>query len=102
MFDLGVYNVVSLTGLLGPAQRVTGLVGTAIPERVVEGENMQVEADDNAHILIDFGESVFAVVTTGFTIQKYRTPAIEIYGSKGTIQMMGDDWVPRRLRIMAE
>ena len=55
---------------------------------------MQVEADDNAHILIDFGESVFAVVTTGFTIQKYRTPAIEIYGSKGTIQMMGDDWDP--------
>ena len=31
MFDLGVYNVVSLTGLIGPAKRVTGLVGTAIP-----------------------------------------------------------------------
>ncbi|MEM7029739.1 MAG: Gfo/Idh/MocA family oxidoreductase [Chloroflexota bacterium] len=94
MFDLGVYNVVTLTGLIGPAKRVTGFVGTAIPERVVDGELMQVKADDNAHILIDFGESVFAVVTTGFTLQQYRTPAVEIYGSEGVIQMMGDDWAP--------
>lgn len=94
MFDLGVYNVVSLTGLLGPAKRVTGLVGTAVPERVVDGELIRVEADDNAHILIDFGESVFAVVTTGFTLQKYRCPAIELYGTEGTIQMLGDDWDP--------
>ena len=94
MFDLGIYNVVTLTGLLGPAKRVTGMVGTAIPERVVDGEMMQVQADDNAHILIDFGDAVFAVVTTGFTIQKYRNPAVEIYGSAGTLQMMGDDWAP--------
>lgn len=94
MFDLGVYNVVSLTGLLGPARRVTGLVGTAIPERVVEGEMMQVETDDNAHICIEFANNCYAVVTTGFTIQSYRNAAIEIYGSEGTIQMLGDDWDP--------
>jgi len=94
LFDLGVYNVVSLTGLLGPAKRVTALAGTTIQERVVDDEMMKVEAVDNAHVLIDFGEGVYAVVTTGFTIQKYRCPAIELYGDKGTIQMMGDDWDP--------
>lgn len=94
LFDLGVYNVVSLTGLLGPAKRVTAMTGVAIPKRVVDGELIQVEAEDNAHVLIDFGESVFAVVTTGFTIQKYRNAAIELYGSEGVIQMMGDDWAP--------
>lgn len=94
LFDLGVYNVVSLTGLLGPAKRVMAMTGVAIPERIVDGELIKVEAEDNAHVLIDFGESVFAVVTTGFTIQRYRSPAIELYGSKGTIQMMGDDWDP--------
>jgi predicted dehydrogenase len=94
MFDLGVYNVVSLTGWLGPAKRVTGMVGVAVPERMVEGQPMQVQADDNAHILIDFGDSVFAVVTTGFTMQRYRSPAIELYGTQGTLQMMGDDWAP--------
>ena len=33
---------------------MTGLVGTAIKERVVEGELMQVQADDNAHVCIEF------------------------------------------------
>jgi predicted dehydrogenase len=94
MYDLGVYNVVTLTGLLGPAKRVTGLVGTAIQERVVEGEMMKVQTDDNAHVCIEFANNCYAVVTTGFTIQKYRTNAVEIYGSEGTIQMLGDDWDP--------
>ena len=94
LFDLGVYNVVSLCALLGSAKRVTGMVGTAIPERVVEGETMRVESDDNAHVLIDFGAATYAVVTTGFTIQKYHSPAIELYGTHGTIQLKGDDWAP--------
>jgi predicted dehydrogenase len=94
IFDLGVYNITSLTGFIGPAKRVMAMTGVAIPERVVDGKLMQVEAEDNAHVLIDFGESVFAVVTTGFTMQKYRCPAIELYGSEGTIQMLGDDWDP--------
>jgi predicted dehydrogenase len=95
LFDLGVYNVTSLTGFLGPAKRVMAMTGVAIPERKVAGEMMQVEAEDNAHVLIDWGKAVYAVVSTGFTIQKYRTPAIELYGSEGTIQMLGDDWAPR-------
>ena len=94
LFDLGVYNVVSLTGLLGPAKRVTAMTGVAIPERTVDGQRMKVESEDNAHVLIDFGDAVFAVVSTGFTMQKYRSPAIELYGSQGTIQMMGEDWAP--------
>ncbi|NJM40718.1 MAG: Gfo/Idh/MocA family oxidoreductase, partial [Anaerolineae bacterium] len=95
VFDLGVYNVASLTGLLGPAKRVTALAGTAIPERVVDGEMTKVQVVDNAHINIDFGNGVYGVVTTGFTIQAYRVPGVEIYGSEGTIQMLGDDWNPK-------
>ena len=94
LFDLGVYNVTSLCALFGPARRVTAMVGVAIPERVVNGRVVQVEAEDNAQVLLDFGESRFASVTTGFTMQKYRSPAIELYGSEGTIQLLGDDWAP--------
>jgi predicted dehydrogenase len=94
LFDLGVYNVTSLCALFGPAQRVTAMVGVAIPERAVNGHRIPVEADDNAHVLLDFGDSRFAVVTTGFTMQRYRSPAIEVYGSEGTIQLLGDDWAP--------
>jgi predicted dehydrogenase len=94
LFDLGVYNVVSLTGLLGPAKRVTSMTATARPERIVDGVPMEVETEDSAHVLIEFENNVLAVVTTGFTMQRYRCPAIEVYGSKGTIQMLGDDWDP--------
>jgi predicted dehydrogenase len=94
LFDLGVYNVTSLCALFGPARRVTAMAGVAIPERVVNGRPMRVDADDNAHVLLDFGDARFAVVTTGFTMQRYRSPAIELYGVEGTIQLLGDDWAP--------
>ncbi len=94
LFDLGVYNVVSLTGLLGPVKRVMAMAGIAIPERVVDGEMTKVDAVDNAHVLLDWGEGVYAVVTTGFTIQQYKVPGIELYGSTGVIYMNGEDWDP--------
>ncbi len=94
LFDLGVYNVTALCGLLGSAQRVTAMAGVAIPERMVEGELVRVQAEDNAHVLIDFGEARFASVTTGFTMQRYRSPAVELYGSEGVLQLLGDDWAP--------
>ena len=52
------------------------------------------EAEDNAHVLIDFGDARFAVVTTGFTMQSYRSPCLELYGTHGVLQMLGDDWAP--------
>lgn len=94
LFDLGVYCITSLTGLLGPAKRVAALTGVAIPEREVNGQKIRVEAEDNAQVLLDFGNACFGVVTSGFTLQQYRCPAVEIYGTTGTIQMLGDDWDP--------
>ena len=94
IFDLAVYTITSLTGIVGPAQRVTAMTGVAIPQRLVNGEIIPVEAEDNAQILLDFGESRFAVVTSGFTMQKYRSPGFELYGTEGTLQMLGDDWAP--------
>jgi predicted dehydrogenase len=94
LFDLGVYCINSLTGLLGPARRVMAMTGVAIPEREINGRKVRVEAEDNAQVLLDFGQSAFGVVTSGFTMQQYRTPALEVYGTTGTIQMLGDDWDP--------
>jgi predicted dehydrogenase len=94
LFDLAPYNLTSLTGLLGPARRVIAMTGTAIAERVVDGEAVHVSIEDNTHVLVDFGENVFAVVTAAFTMQQYRTPALELYGTGGTLQMLGDDWHP--------
>jgi len=99
LFDLAPYNVTSLTGLLGPAKRVTSLTSTAIPKRWVDGQEVSVHIEDNAHLLIDFGEGTLAVITAGFTMQQYHCPAFELYGSLGTLQMMGDDWDPEGYEI---
>jgi predicted dehydrogenase len=94
LFDLGVYNLTTLCGFFGPVRRVCGLIGTVIPERMSEGTLIQVDADDNAHLLLDFGDGRYANLMTGFTMQKYRSPAVELYGTDGVLQMLGDDWAP--------
>ena len=94
IFDLAVYSITSLTGILGPAKRVTAMTGIAQTTRVVKGRRIKVAVEDSAQILLDFGDATFAVVTSGFTMQKYRSPALELYGTEGTVQMLGDDWAP--------
>ena len=94
IFDLAVYNITSLTGIFGPAKRVMAMTGKAQPKRVVNGKEISIEVEDNAQIMLDFGDAVFATITSGFTMQKYRSPGLELYGTEGTIQMLGDDWGP--------
>lgn len=94
IFDLAVYNLTTLVGLLGSVKRVSALSGVAIPERDIRGVRVPVEVEDNAQVLLDFGAARFAVVTSGFTIQQYRGPGVELYGTTGTIQLLGDDWDP--------
>jgi predicted dehydrogenase len=94
LFDLGVYCLTTLTGWLGPVRRVAAMSGVAVPERVVGGRSIQVMADDNTQVLLDFGGQTFAVITTGFTLQQYRGPGLELFGTEGTIYLHGDDWDP--------
>lgn len=94
-FDLAVYNVTTLTGLLGPAKRVMAMSGTAIPERVVDNRMVKVRTEDNIQLMMDFGDACYSTITTGFTMQKYKGAGIEVYGTEGTIQMLGEDWDPR-------
>lgn len=101
LFDLGVYSVTSLTGLLGPARRVTCMSTLTRPERVVEGELIQVSTDDTFQILVEHRSGALSSVTTAFGMQKYRGPAVEVYGLDGTIQLLGDDWAPDGLEYWA-
>jgi predicted dehydrogenase len=100
LFDLGVYNVMTLTGLLGPARSVTALTGIAISERDVEGERVRVEADDNAMLLMDHGEAVFSSVQTGFVYGDYREDwTVELIGTEGSAYLLGWDWGPNGVEV---
>lgn len=101
--DLGVYNLTSLTGLLGPVKRVTAMVNIVTPERTItdKGE-IKVTEEDNAMVLMDHGNGAISHVQSGFN---YFNPhghdgsqetrhTISIVGSKGFLGLVGYDWAP--------
>ena len=63
---------------------------------------IDVASDDNAHVLLDFGDQRFANVMTGFTMQKYRSPAIELYGTDGVAADARRRLGARGLRAVAQ
>jgi predicted dehydrogenase len=103
LFDLGVYNVTTLTGLLGPCRSVTAMSTLTRPRRIVDGEEIEVQTDDTFQIVLELGggerATTLATVTTAFGMQQYLGPAVEVYGLDGTVQMLGDDWAPDGLQL---
>jgi predicted dehydrogenase len=105
--DVTVYVLHSLTGVLGPARRVTAMSGIRNPERQWRDKRIPVEVDDNSLLLLDFGESTFAMAgghasRTGDLVQ---WGAMGIYGSGGAIETLEIEPLsghPTRLSISAE
>ena len=89
LMDVAVYPLTSITGILGPAKRVTAFSGISIPDRYWEGKKLDVRMDDNSVMLIDFGENRFATVNGNFVTLRTNTPQVEFFGSKGVLQLGG-------------
>ena len=107
LFDMGVYGIHEITGILGPAQRVVAYSGITAPTRLVRGgpfagAEIKVTADDNVLLMLDFGQSTFAVVDGTFNVLAARSPKIEIFGLGGVINVyepLPDDPVPMSLEV---
>jgi predicted dehydrogenase len=101
MPDLGVYNMATLTGLLGPARTVMAMTSVVTKERVVDDKGkIKVVAEDNAQILLEHDKGVLSHVMCGFN---YFDPhgheagnqtlhSIQVYGTKGNMRLIGYDW----------
>ena len=86
MYDITVYSLHQLTSVLGPARRVTALSGVLVPEREFQGRKIATDADDNTMLLLDFGDSRFAVVhgtAAGGVSEQFGAGVY--YGTGGTI-----------------
>ena len=95
LFDMGVYGIHDITGILGPAKRVVAFSGITEPTRYVrggpfKGKKIDVTADDNTLLMLDFGGSTFAVVDGTFNVNAARAPQVEIFGRGGTINLNND------------
>ena len=101
MPDLGVYNIATLTGLLGPAKSVMAMTSIVNPERTVDDKGLiKVEAEDNAHILLEHDKGVISHIMCGFNYfdphgheaKGQQLHSIQIYGDKANMRLIGYDW----------
>ena len=108
MPDLMVYNLTSLTGLLGPAKHVTAMLSIVTTERdITDAGKIPVTEEDNAMVLLDHGHGVISHVQSGFN---YFNPhghdgsgeqrhTITIVGSGGFMGLVGYDWAPQGVDV---
>jgi predicted dehydrogenase len=101
MPDLGVYNMATLTGLLGPARSVMAMTDIVTPYRTIDVVGkIKVEAEDNAQVLMKHDKNVISHVMCGFN---YFDPhgheakgqslhSIQIFGTAGNMRLIGYDW----------
>jgi predicted dehydrogenase len=103
MPDLGVYNITSLTGLLGPARAVIAMTSIVTPTRQIHGKGtIQVTEEDNAMVVLDHGEGVLSHIQSGFNYfnphghegSKENRHTISIVGNQGIMGLVGYDWEP--------
>ncbi|HEX4212922.1 MAG TPA: Gfo/Idh/MocA family oxidoreductase [Candidatus Dormibacteraeota bacterium] len=90
LFDMGVYGLHAITAVLGPAKRVVAFSGITEPTRVVRGGThrgtvIEVTADDNVLLMLDFGGSTYAFVDATFNVNAATSPRIEVFARQGTI-----------------
>ncbi|MDB5223894.1 MAG: gfo/Idh/MocA family oxidoreductase [Chitinophagaceae bacterium] len=101
MPDLGVYNMATLTGLLGPARSVMAMLSIVKPERTVDDKGkIKVEAEDNAHILLEHDKNIISHVMCGFNFfdthgheaGAQTLHSIQVFGDAGNMRLIGYDW----------
>lgn len=100
MYDMAVYALHTITGILGPVKRVTGMSGIGLKERKFKDQTIQVDMDDNTHLLLDFGDNVFCSVfgsnSASGPTRPFGQPFISgssgsITSSRGGIEINGRD-----------
>ena len=105
MPDLGVYNITTLTGLLGPARNVVAMTSIVTPKRQIRKlgrKEIKVEAEDNTMLIMDHGKGVLSHVQCGFnyfTAEQHGSGnrghhTIDVVGTGGSMHMAGYDWAP--------
>ena len=101
LYDLGVYNVTTLTGLLGPVTDVVGMTEIVNATRKVEDKGIvKVESDENTMLIMRHANGVLSHVQTGFVYfdgehlpgNERKLYTMDFMGTKGTMHLQGWDW----------
>lgn len=107
--DLAVYNLATLTGLLGPVKSVVAMLNILTPTRVVDNrpDPIQVAVEDNAMVLMEHASGALSHVQSSFN---YYDPyghggagqtkaTVSIVGTAGNMHLIGYDWAPAGVEL---
>lgn len=97
--EAGIYNVKSVTALLGPVAQVQAAVVTSIRPRLVAGTSIDEPDPDVAHAVLHHRSGALSSIVASHAIWRYRRTGIELYGTEGTANLLGDDWDPTGFEI---
>jgi predicted dehydrogenase len=97
--EAGIYNLKSLTALLGPVVEVFASEALAVHRRHAGGTEITSPDPDVSHVVLRHAQGAVSGVLSSQAIQRYRRPALELYGTDGTANLLGDDWDPRGFEV---
>lgn len=97
--EVGIYNLKSLTAVLGPVAEVQSAESLVVVDREIGGETVETRGSDVSHVLLRHQDGALSSLVSSHCIQRYRRPALEFYGTEGTANLLGDDWDPRGFEI---
>jgi predicted dehydrogenase len=97
--EAGIYNLKSLTALLGPVRRVLAADARSAATREIAGEPLPEPDPDVSHVVLAHEDGALSSIVSSQAIQRYRRPGLELYGTEGTANLLGDDWDPRGFEI---
>jgi predicted dehydrogenase len=93
LVDLGLYNLKSLTWLLGPVTEVVA----------ANSQEVGARPDDVApaatQLIVRHAGGALSSLVASWQVHAYHRPALELYGTDGTANLLGDDWDPRGYEI---
>jgi predicted dehydrogenase len=95
--DMAPYFVTALVNLFGPVDSVVGLATRSRATRRVaraDGtvEEIDVAVSTHASALLRFSGDIVGTFISSFDIWDHHLPAIEVYGSDGTLSLPHPNW----------
>ena len=97
--EVGIYNLKSLTAILGPVVEVQAAEALVQAQREIAGDSVATAGADVSHVILKHQNGALSSLVSSHCIQRYRRPALEFYGTEGTANLLGDDWDPRGFEI---
>jgi predicted dehydrogenase len=104
LLDIPPYHLTWLVHLLGPVIRVAGLSTRSAPFRQVVGMKgdvveIPVEVDTHVTAILEFASGGVGTFISSFDVWSHQLPAIEIYGTLGTLSLPHPNWYDGPVRI---